>query len=122
MKTFKLWLERFEDIQFQNIHEDTHGRPAQHDYTLGAFNGKPQSDYSNVLGYLQYSLMEDEVDDNDNATAVHMNYIFTGEKFRNEGVARALMDELHRMYPEATIHRGLSTDLGAEFFRRYDEV
>ena len=103
---FALWLEAFEGIQFANYHEASYS--GQHNFTLAAYDGKPQSDHSNALGYVEYSEFEDEV---------YINFIFTGEKFRRQGVGVALMDELKRLYPSTKIHRGMTTPDGTELFK-----
>jgi len=107
---FGLWLEVFESIQFVNNYEDSY--KGQHNFTLAAYNGKPQPDHANVLGYVEYSEFDDEV---------YVNYIFVGEKFRRQSVATALMNELKRLYPGTKIHIGMTTPEGSELFKSLED-
>ena len=59
------------------------------------------------LGYIDYSLYEE---------IVKVEYIKTHARFRGQGVGRALVNELIRLYGKDKINWGYRTGDGEEFF------
>lgn len=64
----------------------------------------------NLRGYIDYAIYDDEI---------YIQMIEVGEKYRRQGIATKMMDNLKKMYPGVKIHPGFTTKDGTEFFKNY---
>ena len=87
------------------FHEETTGyHHGQKDLTLYAYDEKTPE--KRVLGYIQYSIFEDEI---------YVAYIFVHPPYRRQGIGKALVRKL--MENKEPINWGLATPEGIELLR-----
>jgi ribosomal protein S18 acetylase RimI-like enzyme len=66
-----------------------------------------------IVGYIDYSVVRKE--------EVAIKMVEVAENSRHQGIATALMNELHKLYPGLPIYRGGSTPDGTAFLKAYDK-
>lgn len=100
--------------------ECTGGYSGQSDYMKIAYVGDDWMDEhdriirENILGYLQYSVADDEED------TAYIQMIEVKESERRKGIATALIDSLKKEYKE--INWGYTTNDGTKFYNSYNKI
>ena len=94
------WYKKAQSIPliFENNH--TASYKGQHNFTLVA----KSLDTKEYLGRLEYSEFDEKI---------YINYIKVEEKYRRQGIATSLYQELKRINPNMEIIKGMSTDEGS---------